>query len=65
MSAEIIAFPQVRAKTVRPVFPSITGSMTIKSMDDIPLSGGARDFIMGCADTAPCEMVPADPDDAA
>ncbi|MEZ0060891.1 hypothetical protein ABIF26_006434 [Bradyrhizobium elkanii] len=65
MSAEIIACPQARAKTVRPVFPSITGSMTIKSMDDLPLSGGACDLIMGCADTAPSEMLPADHDGAA
>jgi hypothetical protein len=50
--AEIVQFvPKSRPKIVRPVFPSISGSLTIKSMDDLPLSGGAADLIMGSADT--------------
>jgi hypothetical protein len=58
--ADIIPFPQVKAKIVRPVFPSISDSLTIKSMDDLPLSGGAYDLIMGHADTAPSEYWPTD-----
>jgi hypothetical protein len=59
MTAEVIQFvPRSAAKTVRPVFPSISGSITIRSMDDLPLSGGAADLIMGSADTAPSEYCP-------
>jgi hypothetical protein len=61
MSADIIQFrPKSTCKTVRPVFPSISGSLTIKSMDDIPLTGCAYGLIMGQAVTAPSECPPTD-----
>ncbi|MCS3690931.1 hypothetical protein [Bradyrhizobium elkanii] len=65
MSAEIIAFPQARAKTVRPVFPSITGSMTIERHQ---MFNNLADRIFSEAfplDTAPSEVLHTDNDGAA